>query len=238
MFRPADFFDLDDLDDPEISSFLSCDYLWDAVAGISELSKQLHSGPSEILGRVEGAFVSSKNVYVDTSAIVEPTAFIGPNCYVGPGAVVRHGAYLRSDVVMLRGSLIGHSSEARNALLLPDASAPFFAYIGDSILGRGVNLGSGTVLSNLPVTSVKDEVTGARTHIQIEHDGSVWDTGLPKFGAVLGDWCETGCNSVLHPGAIVGPRSLIYPLTSVRKGVYPAGSILKLRQDIEAVERT
>jgi bifunctional UDP-N-acetylglucosamine pyrophosphorylase/glucosamine-1-phosphate N-acetyltransferase len=151
--------------------------------------------------------------------------------------VVRHGAFVRENVILLAGSILGHASEAKNSLFLPGAHAPHFNYVGDSVLGQGVNLGAGTKLSNLTVLSEKDAVTGKRPAIVLSWEGEEFDTGLTKLGAILGDGTQTGCNSVLNPGTLVGPRSLIYANLSLRKGIYPADTIIKLRQTTLEVRR-
>jgi bifunctional N-acetylglucosamine-1-phosphate-uridyltransferase/glucosamine-1-phosphate-acetyltransferase GlmU-like protein len=138
---------------------------------------------------------------------------------------------------MLPGSILGHASEAKHSLLLPRAHAPHFNYIGDSILGHRTNLGAGTKLSNLTLVSEKDPETGRRPTVEIEIDGIQYDTGLAKFGAILGDDAQTGCNAVLNPGCLVGRCTLIYANLSLRKGYYPPYSIVKLRQESEVAPR-
>ncbi len=150
---------------------------------------------------------------------------------------MRHGAYVRENVILLDGAILGHASEAKHALFLPNAHAPHFAYVGDSILGQGVNLGAGTKLSNLGILSAKDPLTGKRPTIKLTIDDREYDTGLTKFGAILGDGVQTGCNAVLNPGCIVGPGTLVYANTSLRKGYHPAGSIIKLRQNVRVMTR-
>jgi bifunctional N-acetylglucosamine-1-phosphate-uridyltransferase/glucosamine-1-phosphate-acetyltransferase GlmU-like protein len=140
---------------------------------------------------------------------------------------------VRENVVLLAGSLLGHASEAKNSLFLPGAHAPHFNYVGDSILGHDVNLGAGTKLSNLAINSRKDPETGRRPTIQLEIAGSQFDLGLSKLGAILGDGAQTGCNAVLNPGCLVGPRTLVYANVSLRKGYYPPDQIIKLRQQID-----
>jgi UDP-N-acetylglucosamine diphosphorylase / glucose-1-phosphate thymidylyltransferase / UDP-N-acetylgalactosamine diphosphorylase / glucosamine-1-phosphate N-acetyltransferase / galactosamine-1-phosphate N-acetyltransferase len=135
----------------------------------------------------------------------------------------------------MAGSVLGHASEAKNSLFLPGAHAPHFNYVGDSILGHQVNLGAGTKLSNLTVLSEKDPETGKRPTITLSWQGEQLDTGLAKLGAILGDGVQTGCNAVLNPGSLVGPRSLIYANLSLRKGIYPADTIIKLRQETQEV---
>jgi bifunctional N-acetylglucosamine-1-phosphate-uridyltransferase/glucosamine-1-phosphate-acetyltransferase GlmU-like protein len=150
---------------------------------------------------------------------------------------VRHGAYVRENVILLADSILGHASEAKNALFLPGAAAPHFAYVGDSILGHRVNLGAGTKLSNLGILSAKDGATGKRPTIRLTVGDQEYDTGLSKFGAILGDDVQTGCNAVLNPGCIVGPRTLIYANMSLRKGYHPADAIIKLRQNVRVMGR-
>jgi bifunctional N-acetylglucosamine-1-phosphate-uridyltransferase/glucosamine-1-phosphate-acetyltransferase GlmU-like protein len=144
---------------------------------------------------------------------------------------------VRENVILLPGSILGHASEAKNALFLPEAAAPHFNYVGDSILGHHVNLGAGTKLSNVGILSEKDEETGKRPTIILSIDGTDYDTGLAKFGAILGDHTQTGCNAVLNPGSLVGPRTLIYANLSLRKGYHPPDSIIKLKQNVRRIDR-
>jgi NDP-sugar pyrophosphorylase family protein len=164
---------------------------------------------------------------------------IGPGCRIEPGAViigpaildrdvtVRTGAYVRERVVLGAGSLVGAHSEVKGSVLLPGAKAPHQNYVGDSVLGRDVNLGAGTILSN--VKNIGREVTFA-------YEGQVVHTGLRKFGAVLGDGCKTGCNTVLNPGVMLGPGSVTYPNATLRGGFYPAGTLVKVRQSQQLIE--
>ena len=144
---------------------------------------------------------------------------------------------MRENVIILSGAMLGHASEAKHSLFLPNAHAPHFNYVGDSILGQGVNLGAGTKLSNLTLVSVKDPVTGKRPTLDLHIDGNVYDTGLAKLGAILGDNTQTGCNAVLNPGCVIGQDSLVYANLSLRKGYYPPNSIIKLRQQTNVIQR-
>jgi len=158
---------------------------------------------------------------------------IGAGCRIDPGAVlcgplivgdeceIRTGAYLRGRVVLGNRCVVGAHSELKAAVLLDGAHAPHQNYVGDSILGRKVNLGAGTILSN--VKNIGREVTFA-------HDGAQVSTGLRKFGAVLGDDCHTGCNTVLNPGVLMGPGCVTYPGVCLRSGYYPPRTLVKLRQ--------
>jgi len=165
--------------------------------------------------------------------------FIGPGCRIEPGALIvgpavldreveiRTGAYVRQNVVLGAGSLVGAHSEVKGSILLPGAKAPHQAYVGDSILGRDVNLGAGTICSN--VKNVGREVT-------FHSGGETIHTGLRKFGAILGDGCKTGCNTVLNPGVLMGPGSITYTNASIRGGFYPAGTLIKVRQTQQVTE--
>lgn len=184
-----------------------------------------------------GAYLSDRPLFIGKGARIEPGAYVEGPAYIAPGAVVRHGAFVRENVVLLAGSILGHASEAKNALFLPHAHAPHFNYVGDSILGHRVNLGAGTKLSNLTMMSAKDPESGKRPSIILTVNGQTYDTELAKLGAILGDDAQTGCNSVLNPGVILGPRSLVYANLSLRKGYYPPDAILKLRQEVVLATR-
>ncbi|MFO7538643.1 MAG: glucose-1-phosphate thymidylyltransferase [Chloroflexota bacterium] len=236
MLQASDFFEL--TDDIARYLFADCDYVWQAVARIAPFVRQQVGSRQEILGEVmPGAYLSDRPLYVGPGAQIEPGAYIEGPAYIGPGAVVRHGAFVRENVVMLADSLLGHASEAKNSLFLPQAHAPHFNYVGDSILGQRVNLGAGTKLSNLAMVSEKDAVTGKRPTIKLIIDGQQYDTGLAKLGAILGDDVQTGCNAVLNPGCLVGRDTLVYANTSLRKGYHPPHSILKLRQTVRRIDK-
>ena len=236
MLAPSDFFDLSD--ENVAAFFADCVFVWEGIAHIKNHVARLVGNERTILGEVmDGAFLSDKPIFVGDGARIEPGACILGPAYIGAGAVVRHGAFIRENVILLPGAILGHASEAKNALFLTNAHAPHFSYVGDAILGHRVNLGAGTKLSNLGVLSEKDAVTGKRPSVKLIIDGKEYDTGLPKFGAVMGDDAQTGCNSVLNPGCVIGKRTLIYANVSLRKGYYPPDSIVKLRQAIEIAER-
>jgi NDP-sugar pyrophosphorylase family protein len=212
--------------------------VWEGISQIERHVLRLTEGRQTILGEVaNGAYLSERPVYIAEGATVEPGTYILGPAYIGTGAKVLHGAYIRENVILLPGSALGHASEAKNSLFLPNAHAPHFAYVGDSILGHRVNLGAGTKLSNLGVLSAKDPATGKRPAIKLLIDGKEYDTGLVKFGAILGDEAQTGCNVVLNPGCVLGRRTLVYANTSLRKGYYPPDTIIKLRQRLEVGER-
>lgn len=236
MLTPADFFDLSDQFVRAL--FDECTYVWEAVGRISWHVARLTRERQKIVGDVmPGAFVSERAIYIGEGARIEPGAYVLGPAYIGAGCVVRHGALVRENVIMFPGSVLGHASEAKNSLFLPRAHAPHFNYVGDSILGHRVNLGAGTKLSNLTIVSEKDRRTGERPTIELQVEDLIYDTGLAKLGAILGDDAQTGCNSVLNPGCLVGQRGLVYANISLRKGYYGADHVIKLRQTIELAPR-
>ena len=236
MLQPTSFFTL--TDPISLSLFEGCETVWEPLKTLKQHVARLVGDGQTILGYVHpGAFLGDAPIYIAPTAVVEPGAYIIGPAYIGEGAVVRHGAYIRENVILLAGTILGHASEAKNSVFLTGAHAPHFSYVGDSILGQRANLGAGTKLSNLTINSTKDPVTGKRPTIKIWAGDREYDTGLAKLGAILGDDVQTGCNSVLNPGCLIGPRTLVYANTSVRKGYHPADSILKLRQNVTVMER-
>jgi NDP-sugar pyrophosphorylase family protein len=215
------------------------EFPWELLKDIQKIVDLMVGDRRVIRGQVSAdAYVADNGpLFIGEGAIVEAGAFIASSTYVGAGATVRHGAYVRSQVILGDGAILGHASEAKTAVLMEEAKAPHFAYVGDSILGQRVNLGAGTKLSNLTITSLKSPVDGRRPTIRIPVGDEILDTGLGKMGAVLGDDVQTGCNAVLNPGVIVGVRSMIYANLSIPKGIYAADTIFKLRQAIDVAVR-
>jgi UDP-N-acetylglucosamine diphosphorylase / glucose-1-phosphate thymidylyltransferase / UDP-N-acetylgalactosamine diphosphorylase / glucosamine-1-phosphate N-acetyltransferase / galactosamine-1-phosphate N-acetyltransferase len=154
------------------------------------------------------AFISGR-VYVEEGASVEPTALITGPCYVGPGAEIRHGAYIRGVAYIGKDAVVGHTTEVKGAIFFDGAKAGHFAYVGDSILGRNVNLGAGTKLANLKLKGDEVKVTHPRT-------GEKLGSGLRKFGAIMGDHSQTGCNAVLSPGTLLLPNTGVLPCVHFR----------------------
>ena len=236
MLAPIDFFDLSAAETAVF--FEGCAFVWDAIPQIAAHTARLVGNEQTILGEVmPGAYLGDRPIYIAEGARIEPGAYVHGPAYIGPNAVVRHGAFVRENVIMLDGAILGHASEAKNSLFLPKSAAPHFNYVGDSILGHHVNLGAGTKLSNLGMLSEKDKQSGKRPSIVLMIDDEPYDTGLAKLGAILGDDAQTGCNSVLNPGCVIGKRTLIYANLSLRKGYHPADSIVKLKQSVRRIER-
>ena len=187
------------------------EYPWQALKGIRDLILTL--GPR--LG--EEYTETAPQVWVHKSAQIAPSAYIGAPCIIGANTEVRHCAFIRGSALVGEGCVVGNSVELKNVILFDGVQVPHFNYVGDSILGYKSHMGAGAVTSN--VKSDKSLVVVKEGDVQIP-------TGLKKFGAILADRVEVGCNSVLNPGTVVGPRSSIYPTSCVR-GVIAADSIWK-----------
>ena len=219
MLTTAELFDLSGVP-PELRGLLETEFPWEILALLDRFTPDI---PAQRLGDVHPSAVLTGNVFVAAGAKVGPHAFIEGPAWLGPGAEVGHGAYLRGGVVLAPKAKVGHATEVKRSLLLPGAAAPHFNYVGDSVLGNGVNLGAGAKLANFRALSGTVKVTGH-------------DTGLRKFGAALGDGVSLGCNSVTGPGTVVGPRTVAYHGAMLR-GLYPADTVLKLRQTVDAAPR-
>jgi NDP-sugar pyrophosphorylase family protein len=169
-----------------------------------------------------GAFLSNDRIIIGPGTVVEPGAFIRGPVAIGRGCEIRQGAYVRGDCLIGNGCVVGHTTEMKGSILLDGAKAAHFAYVGDSILGKDVNLGAGTKLANLKMIPGSVVVTANRKR---------HDTGRRKLGAVLGDRTETGCNSVTSPGTLIGPDSVLYAGVAVPSGSYPSRTIFRHSQD-------
>lgn len=204
--------ELFDLTHSLAGSYLSqFQYPWQAFAGIRGLILTL--GPT--LGPEYREV--SPTVWVHETATVAPTAFLGAPCILGAHTEVRHCAFIRGSALVGENCVVGNSVELKNVILFDNVQVPHYNYVGDSILGYMAHMGAGAVTSNVRSDKALVVVKDRETKIE---------TGLQKFGAVLGDFVEVGCNSVLNPGTVVGPHSNIYPTSCVR-GVVPAGCIWK-----------
>ena len=186
-------------------------YPWQALDGIKELILSL--GPA--LG--EGYQERTPQVWVHETAQVAPTAFLGAPCIIGPHTEVRHCAFIRGSALVGAGCVVVNSVELKNVILFDGVQTPHYNYVGDSILGYKSHMGAGSITSN---------VKSDKTLVTVKNGAETIETGRKKFGAILGDHVEVGCNSVLNPGTVVGPRANIYPLSCVR-GAVPGDSIYK-----------
>ena len=201
----------------DLSHSLAGDYLarfeypWQALDGIKELILSL--GPA--LG--EDYEERAPQVWVHKTATVAPTAFLGAPCIIGPDTEVRHCAFIRGSALVGASCVVGNSVELKNVILFDNVQTPHYNYVGDSILGYRSHMGAGSITSN---------VKSDKTPVVVKNGGEAMETGRKKFGAMLGDCVEVGCNSVLNPGTVIGRRSNVYPVSCVR-GVIPADSIYK-----------
>ena len=204
--------DLYDLDHTLAADYLSgFTYPWEALKGIKDLILQLGSQLGDDYEEV------SEHVWVHKTAKVFPSAYLGAPCIIGPNTEVRHGAFIRGSALVGADCVVGNSVELKNVILCDHVQTPHYNYVGDSILGYYSHMGAGSITSN--VKSDKKLVVVHNGTEQIE-------TGLKKFGAMLGDHVEVGCNSVLNPGTVIGRDSRVYPTSCVR-GVIPEKHIWK-----------
>jgi bifunctional UDP-N-acetylglucosamine pyrophosphorylase / glucosamine-1-phosphate N-acetyltransferase len=176
----------------------------------------------------EHVHLSGDRIVIGKGARIAPGVVLEGPLWLGEDVEIRTGAYVRGGCWIGDGCRIGANTEVKRSILLPEAKAPHLNYVGDSILGSDVNLGAGTVLSNFRHDGKEIVVLDGATRIP---------TGRRKLGALLGDGVKTGCNSVLHPGVIVGRETEIYPLVQLRAGIYPPRSIIKLKQELEVVAK-
>lgn len=207
--------------DPEAPWGLLGEPLDAALAEIAE--------PPRSISLFEGVFFRGDRIAIGEGTEIYPGVVIEEPVWIGAGAEIRTGAFLRKGSWIGDGAVVGANTEVKRSILLPRAKAPHLAYVGDSILGSGVNLGAGTILSNF-------RHDGGNIVIPTP-EGRRIETGVRKLGAILGDNVATGCNSVLHPGVVLGRDSMTYPGVMLRSGIYPARSVIKLRQQIQVLDR-
>ena len=187
------------------------DYPWQALKGIKDLILKLGSALGEEYTEV------TPTVWVHNTAVVAPTAYLGAPCIIGAGTEIRHCAFIRGSALVGENCVVGNSVELKNVILFDNVQVPHYNYVGDSILGYKSHMGAGAVTSN---------VKSDKTLVTVKNGDEKIETGLKKFGAMLGDWVEVGCNSVLNPGTVIGPHSNVYPTSCVR-GFVPEHSIWK-----------
>lgn len=205
--------DLYDLDHTLAKDYLSqFTYPWEALKGIKEFILQL--GPT--LDKEDYEEVC-ENVWVHKTAKVFPSAYLGAPCIIGPNTEVRHCAFVRGSALVGADCVVGNSVELKNVILFDHVQTPHYNYVGDSILGYCSHMGAGSITSNVK----------ADKKLVVVHNGTEQlETGIKKFGAMLGDHVEVGCNAVLNPGTVIGRNSNVYPTSCVR-GVIPESSIWK-----------
>ena len=207
----------------DLSHTLAGDYLaqfeypWQALDGIKDFILAL--GPTLPAGEYDQP---APNVWVHKTAKVFASAYLGAPCIIGPETEVRHCAFIRGSAIVGKNCVVGNSVEVKNAVLFDNVQTPHYNYVGDSVLGSKTHMGAGSVTSN---------VKSDKTLVVVKNGEERMETGRKKFGAILGDGVEVGCNSVLNPGTVVGRMSNIYPTSCVR-GMVPAMSIWKDKDNI------
>lgn len=199
--------------------FEGADYPWEVLGKISdfiiELGNRLDSSRFEKRG---------EHIWVAKSAQVAPTACLNGPLIIDEEAQIRHCAFIRGSAIVGRGAVVGNSTELKNVVIFNGVQVPHYNYVGDSILGFRSHMGAGSITSN---------VKSDKTLVAVKNGSEILETGRKKFGAMLGDYVEVGCNSVLNPGTVVGRHTNIYPLSMVR-GVVPPDAIYKNKNEIVA----
>lgn len=197
--------------------FNDVEFPWEVLAKIGdfiiELGKTLPKDEYELHG---------DNIWIAKSAKIADNVSITGPCIIGKGTEVRPGAFIRGKAIVGENCVVGNSTELKNVILFNNVQVPHYNYVGDSILGYKSHMGAGSITSN---------VKSDKTNVTIKYEGDIIETGLKKMGAILGNYVEVGCNSVLNPGTIIGSNTNIYPLSMVR-GYVPKGSIYKKQGEI------
>lgn len=221
MFKPADLFDLAQTEHATL--FEGCEFAWDALKKLKAyLEGRIQPG---LHNSCEGRAWIGKLVFIGEGTVVEDGAMIKGPAIIGRNCEIRHNAYIREHVIVGDGCVVGNSSELKHAVLFNGCQVPHFNYVGDSILGHKAHLGAGVKISNVKLD---------HSNVFVEVEGQPHDTGLRKFGALLGDGAEIGCNAVLNPGTIIGRQSMVYPNTNWR-GILPDKMIVKNQAAVNVV---
>lgn len=223
MFEPSELFDLSQT--AHAALFEGCRYAWEALGRIADYLAT-RARPS-LRNRCQGTAYIGEHVSIGEGTMLEDGVMIVGPALIGRHCQIRHNAYIRQNVIIGDDCVVGNATEVKNALLFNKAQAPHFNYVGDSILGFKAHLGAGVKISNFKVFP---------GNVTVDIDGRPFDTGLRKFGALLGDHCEVGCNAVLSPGSILGRESVIYPNVAWR-GILPEKMIVKNKAALEITPR-
>ena len=223
MFAPDEFLTLGHTTHGKL--FENQQYVWDALKQIASYL-QFRLKPA-VLGQLVGKPFISNAVFVGAGTVIEQGAVLKGPAWIGENCHIRSGCYVRENVIVGDGVVMGNSCEFKNCILFDEAQVPHFNYVGDSILGYKAHLGAGVILSNVKLDHGEIHVSAA--------DGDI-ATGLKKFGAIVGDRTEIGCNAVINPGTVLGRDCLIYPGANFR-GVLPSSSIVKIRQQVQVLTR-
>ena len=215
MFRISDILDLEHTRAAKL--FDGKVFPWEVLPSIKDFILELGKTLPE-----DEFYSPSEGIWIAKDAVVFPSAYISAPCIIDHGTEVRHCAFIRGSALIGKNCVVGNSTELKNVILFDNVQVPHYNYVGDSILGFRAHMGAGSITSN---------VKSDRTPVVVKNGREQIETGRKKFGAVLGDGVEVGCNSVLNPGCVVGRYSSIYPVSCVR-GVVPANSIYKDHENI------
>ena len=203
--KPQDFFSKTD------ELFENVEFVWEALAKIESYLTGTTFGRLDSPVPEGVTLLNREEIVIGSECLIEPGALIEGPCRIEAGCVIRHGAAIRKNTVLREGVTVGHASEVKRSILLAGAKLPHFNYVGDAILGSDVNMGAGSKFANLRLDG---------NEILVHHGGKKYETGLRKFGGVLGDGCQIGCNCVLNPGTLIGPGGVTMPCTSVKGVVF------------------
>jgi NDP-sugar pyrophosphorylase family protein len=227
MFKPGDLFDLGQTEHAVL--FEGCEHAWDGLkalkAYIEKRVRPLMASPAQ--GARRPVVFIGEQVEIGEGTVIEDGVMIKGPAIIGRNCEIRHNAYIREHVIIGDNCVVGNSCEFKHSMLFNHAVVPHFSYVGDSILGHKAHLGAGVKISNVKLMP---------GNVMVDINGTPCDTGLRKFGALLGDRTDIGCNSVLNPGSIIGRGSVVYPNTNWR-GILPANMIVKNQAKQEIVVR-
>lgn len=223
IFAPGQFLALEHTAHSKL--FENQRFVWDALTQIASYL-QFRLKPA-VLGQLAGKPFISDSVFIGSGTVVEQGAMLKGPAWIGENCHVRAGCYVRENVIVGDGVVMGNSCEFKNCIICDEAQIPHFNYVGDSILGFRAHLGAGVILSNVKLD---------HSDIAVAAPSGPISTGLTKFGAVIGDRTEIGCNAVINPGAVIGRDCIIYPGANFR-GVLPSAHVVKVRQNMQVLRR-
>ena len=221
--RAEELFDLGQTE--HASLFDSLGHAWEVLPHIGDYLRDTLRAAQ--LGQAHGQAVIEGDVFVGEGTVIEAGALIRGPVWIGRNCHIGHGATLRGNVIVGDGCIVGHATELKNAVLFNGCEVPHFNYVGDSVLGHRVHLGAGVMLSNYRLI---------RGNVNVRIASGRLDSGLAKFGALIGDRTEIGCNAVLNPGAVIGRDCLLYPNVTFT-GVLPARRLVKNKTELTVVEK-
>ena len=215
IYKTKELYDLNETIAKELLE--TCEYPWEALPNIEDFIIKLGNTLDK-----EKYEQKDTNIWIAKTAKIAPTAYITGPVIIGENAEIRHCAFIRGKAIVGNNAVVGNSTELKNVILFNNVQVPHYNYVGDSILGYKSHMGAGSISSN---------VKSDKKLVEVKNGEEIIETGLKKFGAMIGDYVEVGCGSILNPGSVIGKNTNIYPLSSVR-GVVPENSIYKNQNEI------